>query len=168
MKQKIVLVLLVLLTAGIISVSAVGQSETEGVPYGPRWQSRSSGLGEKLEVTGELYFENRVHPELKSGDQEYELMVPRFYTFGVDLKEGQTITVEGYQVEGPYCTMEEEEDEIHLWVSKAVIDGKEYDLDGMGFGKMGRPGPFMRGAHPMGSARPMGSGRVPMGSGTRW
>lgn len=151
MKQKIVLVLFILLTAGIISVSAVGQSETEGVPYGPGWQSRSSELGEKLEITGELYFENKIHPELKSGDQEYELMVPRFYTFGVDLKEGQTITVEGYQVEGPYCTMEEEEDEIHLRVSKAVIDGKEYDLSSMDFGKMGRPGSFMRGAHPMGS-----------------
>ncbi len=155
MKQKIVLVLLVLLTAGIISVSAVGQSETEGVPYGPRWQSPSSVLGEKLEVTGELYFENRVHPELKSGDQEYELMVPHFYTFGVDLKEGQTITVEGYLVEGPYCTMEEEEeeDEIHLWVSKAVIDGKEYDLSRMRFGRMGRPGAFMRGAYHMGGWR---------------
>jgi len=162
MKQKIVLALLVLLTAGIISVSAVGQSETEGVPCGPRWQSRSSELGEKLEITGELYFENKIHPELKSGNQEYELMVPRFYTFGVDLQEGQTITVEGYQVEGPYCTMEEEEDEIHLWVSKAVIDGKEYDLDSMSFGNMGRPGSFMRGAHPM------SGGRIPMGSRPRW
>ncbi len=162
MKQKIVLVLLVLLTAGIISVSAVGQSETEGVPCGLRWQSRSSELGEKLEVTGELYFENKVHPELKSGDQEYELMVPHFYTFDTDLIEGQTITVEGYQVEGPHCTMEEEEDEIHLWVSKAVIDGKEYDLSRMSFDKMGRTGPFMRGAHSM------SGGRIPMGSRPRW
>ena len=156
MKHKIVLVLLVLLTAGLISVSAVGQSETEGVPYGPMWQSQGSELGEKLEITGELYFENKMHPELKSGDQEYELMVPRFYTFGVDLKEGQTITVEGYKVDTPYCAMEEEEDEVHLWVSKAVIDGKEYDLSKMSFGKMGRPGTFMRGAHPM------SRGRIPM------
>lgn len=168
MKQKIVLVLLVLLTAGIISVSAVGQSETEGVPYGPRWQSPSSGLGEKLEVTGELYFENRVFPELKSGDQEYELMLPRFYTFGVDLKEGQTITVEGYQVEGPFCIIEEEGDEIHLWVTKAVIDGKEYDLSSMSFGKMGRPGAFMRGAYHMGGAYPMRGGRMPMGGRRGW
>ena len=162
MKQKIILVLFMLLTVGVISVSAVGQSETESGPCGPGWQSQGSGLGKKLEITGELYFENKIHPELKSGDQEYELMVPRFYTFGVDLKEGQTITVEGYRVEGPCCTMEEEEDEIHLWVSKAVIDGKEYDLSKMSFGKMGRPGPFMRGAHPM------SGGWIPMDGRPRW
>ena len=64
---------------------------------------------ETIIVTGRLYFENLIHPELTSGDVEYELLVPRFYVDELDLEEGQTVTVEGYTVEGMPCCEDEEE-----------------------------------------------------------
>lgn len=91
---------------------------------------------EKVSLTGKLYFEKRMHPELKTGAQEYELMVPRHLLYGLDLKEGQEVSVEGFVAAG--------EDESYLWVTKAVIDGKEYDLERgarMGWGpRRGRRG----------------------------
>ena len=68
----------------------------------------------------------------------------------MDLEDGQTVTVEGYTVEGMPCF--EDEEEVHIWVTKAIIDGKEYDMEAGGF----------RGGH-MGSRRGMGM----MGPGRR-
>lgn len=120
---------------------------------GPRWQGpKGPGFSrpvpprteqgqapvfseEKVAVTGELYFQNRMHPELKSEGKEYELLVPHYYLFNLDLKEGQTVTVEGYPVTGlPF--EQEDKDEVHLWLTKAVIDGKEYDVERYGRGGM--------------------------------
>jgi hypothetical protein len=86
---------------------------------------------EKVTVTGPLYFERRMHAEVKADGKTYELMVPRFYLYDLDLKEGQNVTVEGYVAAG--------EDENYLWVTKAVIDGKEYDLERRGRGPMMGP-----------------------------
>ncbi len=98
-----------------------------------------------------------MHPELKSGGKEYELLVPHYYAYELDLKDGQTVTVEGYTVEGMPCCEDEAEEEVHIWVTKAVVDGKEYDLEGEGF-RGGHMGPGMG----MGM---MGPGRRPFGDG---
>jgi hypothetical protein len=119
---------------------------------------------ETITVTGQLYFENRMHPELKSGGEEYELLVPHFYVYELDLEEGQTVTVEGYAVEGMPCYEYEEEEELHIWVTKAVIDGEEYDLEagprwGSRWGMMGHHGGPGRGM--------MGPNRRPYGYGDK-
>jgi RNase P/RNase MRP subunit p29 len=111
---------------------------------------------ETITVTGQLYFEDRMHPELKSGAEEYELLVPRFYAYELELEEGQTVTIEGYTLEGMPCCREEEEQEIHILVTKAIIDGQEYNLeDDPRWGMMG-PGMGRRGGM-------MGPGRRPYG-----
>jgi hypothetical protein len=106
--------------------------------WGPWAQDEESGLKfseDKVSVTGPVYFQNRMHAELKADGKEYELLVPRFYLYELELKEGQQVTVEGYAAQG--------DDESYLWVSRAVIDGKEYDLErgargpGWGPGMMG-------------------------------
>jgi len=108
---------------------------------GPWAQGDENGLKfseEALTVTGPVYFQNRMHAELKADGKDYELMVPRFYLYDLELKEGQQVTVEGYVAQG--------EDENYMWVTKAVIDGKEYLLErggrgpGRGFGMMGPRG----------------------------
>jgi hypothetical protein len=89
-------------------------------------------------VSGPVYFQNRMHAELKADGKDYELMVPRFYLYDLDLKEGQQVTVEGYVAQA--------EDENYMWVTKAVIGGKEYQLErggrgpGWGYGMMGPRG----------------------------
>ena len=154
--------MLLLLIAGIAAAGAFGSGnkEDESEAARPDWRRMPRWDGpelseETITVTGQLYFRNRMHPELESGDEEYELLVPRFHAYELELEEGQTITVEGYTVQAMPCC-EEEEEELHLWVTRAVIDGEQYDLeDGPRWGMMG-PG--------MGPRRGMmGPGRRPYG-----
>ena len=157
---------ILLLIAGIAAAGAFASAdkEDEAENVRPDWRRMPRAEApqfseETITVTGQLYFENRMHPELISGADEYELLVPRFHAYELDLEDGQTVTVEGYAVEGmPCCQGEEEHDEMHIWVTKAVIDGEEYDLEGgprmkPRWGKMGP-----RGGHHGGI---MGPGRRP-------
>jgi hypothetical protein len=115
-------------------------AQGRGAPRGPWALGDESGLKfqeEKVTVTGPVYFQNRLHAELKADGQDYELMVPRFYLYDAELKEGQKITVEGFVAKG--------EEESYLWVTKAVIDGKEYDLQRRGRGRGRGWGPGMMG-----------------------
>lgn len=162
MNAKRIIIFLLIAGVAAAGVFASGNKEDESGVARPDWRRMPRGEApdfseETVTVTGELYFENRMHPELKSGSKEYELLAPRFYAYDLDLKDGQTVTVEGYTVEGMPCYEEEEEGEVHIWVTKAIIDGKEYDLEADGF----------RGGH-MGSRRGMGMmgpGRRPYGDG---
>ena len=156
MKKRLLLslVLIPILLGGIGATAAFasGQNEEPAQPYGRPGPGRGYGdrpaptfSEETITVTGQLYFRNRMHPELESGDAEYELLVPRYYVYEADLKEGQTITVEGYTVTGMPMFDQEDGEEVHIWVTKAVIDGKEYDLERYGHGP-GRGRMGMRGA----------------------
>jgi hypothetical protein len=93
---------------------------------------------EKVTLSGPVQFQNRIHPEMKAGGRDYQLLVPRFYVYELELKDGQELTVEGYVAQG---------DEVsYLWVTGAVIDGKQYDLERpgraprRGYGMMGPRG----------------------------
>jgi len=162
MNAKRIIILLLIAGVAAAGVFASGNKEDESDVArpdwrrAPRWEAPDFSE-ETITITGELYFENRMHPELESGGEEYELLIPRFYAYDLDLEEGQTVTVEGYTVEGMPCYEDEELEEVHIWVTKAIIDGEEYDLEADGF----------RGGH-MGSRRGMGMmgpGRRPYGYG---
>ena len=65
--------------------------------------------------------------ELKATDEKmYELMYPRYLAEDVQVRDGQTVAVEGYLVPGPRWDWGK--DEKHLRVDKVTIDGKGYDL----------------------------------------
>jgi hypothetical protein len=140
MKAKTIIVLLLIAGFAAAGAFASGQNEEESRPIRPEWRhprmdpewNAPELSDEMISVTGQLYFENRIHPELKSGNREYELLVPRFYAYELDLQEGQTVTIEGYTVTDMPCCEEAEEDDVHIWVSKAIIDGEEYDLQRLG------------------------------------
>jgi hypothetical protein len=149
-------IMLVLLIAGVAATGAFASGNREGEPENarpdwrrmPRWDGPQLSE-ETVTVTGKLYFENRMHPELESGDEEYELLVPRYYAYELDIQEGQTVTVEGYTVQGMPCCEDEENEELHILVTKAVIDGVEYELEdgsrmGPRWGMMGPRGGMMR------------------------
>ena len=48
---------------------------------------------EKVTLTGNVYLEGELHPLLKSGGKEYELMVPPYLVTQIDIKEGAEIKV---------------------------------------------------------------------------
>ena len=132
-------IIILLLIAGVAATGAFASGNKEGEPETTRPELRSAPRGdapeapelseETITVTGQVYFNNRIHPELKSDGEVYELLVPRFYVYDLDLEEGQTVTVEGYTVEGMPGRMDGEGGELHIWVTKAVIDGQEYELE---------------------------------------
>jgi hypothetical protein len=145
MSAKKIIVLLLIAGVAAAGAFAGGSKEDESEAARPDWRRLPRGDApelseETITVTGKVYFEDRMHPELKSGSEEYELLVPRFHVYELNLEDGQTITVEGYTVEGMPCCEDHEEEEVHIWVTKAVIDGEEYDLDAEGF-RGGRMGP---------------------------
>ncbi len=143
---------------------ASGQKE----PQAPAASPGQAAPEQKLVVTGALAFQNLIHPTLKSGDKVYELMVPRRLVYQSGLKEGAQVTVEGYQVQGMPWRAGRDDGNIDLFVTKATIDGKEYDLSqfrgrGYGWGRGGRG--WGRGM--MGGAGGYGPNGGP-GYGPRW
>ena len=162
MKTRIFLVGPALLAVSM-GLFASGQREpVEREPFGPSLSK------EELTVSGKVYFENRMHPELKTADQEYELLVPRYLAYQIDLEDGEEIEVSGYRALDMPCYGEEEEDEVHLWVTRATIRGEEYDLEdeqygGRGMMSRGNYGPRggMMGRGFMGGRGMSGWGRNP-------
>lgn len=165
MTKKITMSALALLLALAGAAFANGQKEPPRAqagngpaatrPLAP-WAS-----GDKLSLTGTLTLEGEWHPVLKSGGKEYELMVPRYLTWNLDVKEGEQISVEGYVVQGMHRRVQGDDNDIELsgaegaflLVTKATIKGKDYDLSqsrgpmmGMG-GTRGGPGRGGRGGN---------------------
>jgi len=163
MNRKFFLVLPLVLAVAVTGAFASGKKEETApapAPWyygpgpwgGPGWKGHGWGMmphwqapgdwpkfsEDKVTVTGKLYFENLIHPALKASDKEYELQVPHWYLYQLDLEEGQNVTVEGYTVTN--LPFEKDTDTVHVWVTKAVIDGKEYDLERYGRGPMMGPG----------------------------
>lgn len=114
---------------------AAGQAEA----VVPPWAS-----GEKLTLTGTLSLEDGWQPVLASGGKEYELHIPRRMTLDIDVKDGDQVSVEGYVVKNAPSAAQGDAD-IDLFVTKATIGGKEYDLSQFrgamrGRGMRGGPG----------------------------
>ncbi len=110
--------------------------------WGPDQDNQLKFSEDKVTVTGQVYFQRRMHAEVKADGKTYELMVPRFYLSDLEIKEGQEVTVEGYVAAG--------DEENYMWVTQAVIDGKTYELErgGPGWGRgpgFNGPGPWMHG-----------------------
>lgn len=127
MAKKIFIVSLVLGLALAGMALANGQKEPSaiGPANGPGAQAPT---GQKIVVTGSVSIDNLIHPTMKSGDKVYELMVPRSLVYRSGIKEGAQVTVEGYLVQGMPMWQQGDDKDIDLFVTKATIDGKAYDL----------------------------------------
>jgi len=137
-----ILIAAVMLLCGIGAAFASGNKDTAQVPYGrgPQWNIASN---DKVTLTGTVAVSNKFYPELKVDSKLYYLMVPRFYLDDIEVKDGTSVTVEGFVATG--VPMLSEKDEAVL-VTKATIDGKEYEVErGYGHPMMGRDGSGPRG-----------------------
>lgn len=139
MKRSIIIVaaMALLLSAG--PLFAEGAQEDGTVRINP-W-------GDTVTLTGKVYASFTGHPELKTADgKTYELMFPMFLAEGLDLSNGETITVEGAEVPGGYGFRRTDADETSIRVIKATVDGKTYDLsETFGYGGPGGAGGRMGG-----------------------
>ena len=143
MKAKVLSI--VLLAAAVSATTAFARGTKDDAPpaTGPwaRNWDRPEISDKKTELTGTLSFED-WHAVLKTDKEEIVLMIPGRYRYDVDVKEGDTIKVEGYLAEDH--PMWGDKDQKALLVTKAVVNGKEYEIDERGFGPMAM-GPGGRG-----------------------
>lgn len=170
MRTRVIVVITVL--AAIAAAGfAEGNREQVERPYGPgyRWSDASR---QSLELTGKVSLKEDFHPVLDVSGTKYALMVPGWRWLDVDVSEGQTVTVRGYSVEGAPCDGDEE---AAVFVTSAVIDGKEYQApDGPGFmmgrgGRVGMMGWYGDGRPNNGRYNGPARGGRPMGGpGGRW
>ncbi len=147
--------LAMLISAG--NLFAAGAQEDGTVQVNP-W-------GETVTVSGKVYASFTGHPELIAANgTTYELMFPMFLAEGLELSNGETITVEGAEIPGGYGVRRADSDETYLRVIKATVDGKTYDLSetfgrggpgGYG-GMMGPRGGMMGGQGGWNQSGPMG------------
>ncbi len=86
--------------------------------------------GDKVSLKGAVSFQAYPHPVLKSGDKQYLLMVPRFLVAQSGVKEGDQVTVQGYQMTslpGPGWAGNDK-NLVGFYVTQATVGGKDYDL----------------------------------------
>ncbi len=129
---------------------------TWGPGNGPMAQNETTGT--LLTLQGTLKLVAGDHPQIVTKDGTYELMYPYMYADGIKLKDGEQITVKGYDAPA-YRWNNSSEDEKHLMVTEATIGGKEYKLDRDNFGPMGRRGGRMGGRSPRGGSNSGRGGR---------
>lgn len=145
-----------------------GRQMQPGWGIRPGWNQEDFEEAELVMVSGAVNLDNSWFPTIVSGGTEYGVMVPRYYLASADLKDGQQVTVEGYLFEGTCCAGSpvEAEDASVIHVTKATIDGTEYDLsDQYGYaGPGGMMGPGMMSNRGWGGTS---RGRMPRGGGRR-
>lgn len=144
------LVMGVFMTFGVFAVFANGESESV------------TDIWDSISVTGTVSFKDWPHPEITSGRTTYELMVPLHGITDLEVKSGDSITVEGILVDRGTAA---ESDEPLLMVTKAIIDGEEHEITPhAAWG--GRKGLGMAGEGPKGAPRDFG-GRFQRGGMSR-
>ncbi len=179
MKTTKTIILLSVLIVGLpLALFARGTAE-DGSTVAPPWgAAEGPGYDEenKVTLTGKIFFDNLMHPVLKSGGKDYELMIPRMYLYSIELEEGETVTVEGYEADEPAGFMrgwrfqdEEEDNELHILVTKAIVDDVEWDLESSRYGYADKRGSSFSGPRGMGRQnQPTQRGGGPRGGGPRW
>lgn len=92
---------------GSVALFAAGDPETAG-SQGPREQHAYGDCCaedwdlETITVTGSLKLNTDNHPELVAADATYELMYPHYLSYDIEVEDGETISVEGVLMPGPW------------------------------------------------------------------
>lgn len=133
--KKIILLTIVLTVITGMAVFANGEQEGSFDRAVRPWNMYDEEP-ELMSLSGTLQLEYGERPTLLAGGEAYELMYPPFLDDGIDIENGEAVTIEGFLVPGPRWSTDDEENYLH--VTKAVIDGEEYELDRIagGYGAM--------------------------------
>ncbi len=114
-----------------------------GNTYTNQWNRGPAGMGytnpefdiESLTLTGKIDLSDVNVPRLTVGENTYELIVPYRLDYDIDIKDGDEITISGFEV--PAYRRAADSESINLMVTGATFDGTEYDLNMMNYGPMG-------------------------------
>ncbi len=82
---------------------------------------------ESVTLTGILDLTDVNDPKLTVGENTYELMIPYRLDYDMDVKDGDEITINGFEVPG--YGRDSNPNLTNLMVTAATFNGKEYNLD---------------------------------------
>lgn len=124
MYKKMFLIAVILAVAAGISFA---EGNKEKANEQSEWQrGQGSFSPEIMELTGTVMIDDEGFPVLKSGNEEYVLMYPNFLDDEIDVQDGDEVTVEGFIA--PHPRRGTANDVTYLRVTKATIDGEEYEI----------------------------------------
>ncbi len=181
--KKELLVLLMIVSSALILSAEGKQDDTDGQFYGrghgmmdgyrsdgadkEEWlEQREAARNEYLEgletisLTGALTLVNGEMPTIESEATKYYIMAPWFAASDLELTNGMVVTVEGYEM--PRRPMQWDDSEKSIMVTKAVINGEEFEIDhdAAGYGMMGGYGGRCGAGGPGRNGGPQGGGMM--------
>ncbi len=141
--KKIAITLLLLSLTGMALFAEGAQEETVWEPgMGRATMPMRGGMiqnqnisEESLILTGKIDLTDVNLPKLTVGEKTYELMVPYRLDYDIDIKDGDKITINGFEV--PAYRRDADTELTNLMVTGATYDGTDYDLKMMDNGTMG-------------------------------
>ena len=136
--KKITIALVLISLAGMVLFAEGSQEETTWEPgsgYMGRGYANPEFNIESLTLTGKIDLSDVNVPKLTVGENTYELMVPYRLDYDIDIKDGDEITISGFEV--PAYRRAADSELVNLMVTGATFDGKEYDLGAMNYSPMG-------------------------------
>ncbi len=131
--KKITITLLLLSLAGMALYAEGSQEETTWEP-GMGYINQNFNA-ESITLTGKIDLTDVNLPKLTVGENTYELMVPYRLDYDINIKNGDEITISGFEVPAKRRTADSEL--TNLMVTGATFDGTDYDLNMMSDGPMG-------------------------------
>jgi hypothetical protein len=150
----------IILTLGLVAAAALAAQPMMGRGYGFA-PNAAPAAPTVTTIEGKLVFVDK-YPAIQAKDKTYMLHLPQFFfnAYNDGIKEGATVKAEGYvlpTVPG--------QDKPYFQATKAVINGKTYELDTQAWGG----GHMMGGGYGQMGGRGMMGDRGPMGGrGGRW
>ncbi len=135
---------------GRASLPMKGSMNTNQGTWGPEGMgyTNQNFNAESMTLTGKIDLTDVNMPKLTVGDDTYELMIPYRLDYDIDVKDGDEITISGFEVPGYRRTTDTEL--TNIMVTGATFDGTEYNLDMMNNG----PVNYGRGADMMNNYGP--------------
>jgi len=124
MYKKLFLILAVI--AVVAGISFAEGNKEKGVDENDWRRGSGSFSPETVELTGTISLNADGFPVLRSGGEEYVLMYPYFLDDDLEIQEGDEISVEGFLA--PHPRRAEDDDATYVRVTKAIIDGEEYEI----------------------------------------
>ena len=94
---------------------------------------------ERTTLTGKIDLSDVNLPKLIVGEKTYELIIPYRLAFDIDIKDGDEITIQGFEVPAYRRTVDSESN--NLMVTGATFKGTDYDLNMMNYGPTAAYGP---------------------------
>ncbi|MBN1411350.1 MAG: hypothetical protein JW969_10945 [Spirochaetales bacterium] len=120
---------LIMVLVALLTLSAFGEGQSEKDFRGKRPVFGDFENKSKTTLSGEVYFDNKLFPELKTQGKTVKLILPRRLLSSIEIAEGTPVNAEGYLLKQGEDRLPPNSTGDFLFLTKATVNGKEYDIE---------------------------------------